>query len=247
MDPALCEQQAEAAAAALRTQQEIAAALGVKTGDQLPPPKRGPGAKQIAEPDHEAVVERWSKVKKACFRVLEPGALILVAQAGPSSHTVYDRWEQPTSQIGHNRGVWPVRLVRSGTWRDTSAQTWDRSPHEALRMVPTWRIWAASLEARDRLAEAVETLLTRLGEDWGGLVSMRAGWYDVGPTMDMALLEAEVHALAGRLGIRTRDDAALSGWLDRIEAAVQAAAGPGQITDALIERVIAKALGAGRG
>ncbi len=151
------------------------------------------------------------------LRIWGPQALVVVGTEGPLSVMLLEAGGTVIKQrFGHNRGVWPLRLARSAAWKDTVTHTYDRSP-----FVPTgtlFRVWCESDAHEARLAVAVGELLGRMSEEARG-AELINGFTDVGPDLDPAMLEMEVHALATRMGFRTWDDGALRAELERLARA----------------------------
>ena len=232
MDPEIAKQQDEAQKTeAMR----LASALGMTTADKIPPPK-----KAIAD-DHADIRKKWSLTKDLIFKTLKPGALCFVATDGPVSVTLMDAGGVPTRRIGHNRGVWPAKVVRSGTWRDNATATYDKSPFAQLYCGTQWRLWCDTIEQRDRLAERFVDFLAEL-QNMNGSVGpevLRPGFHDMGEGQDLAMLEMDAKAAADALGISVRDDAGLSAYLDTIENRLGVVT-KGQITPELIYMALAR-------
>lgn len=188
---------------------DLAARYGLTTADTLP-------ARLAPPEDHQAAVRaKWSPQKRVKFRQLGMCALHVVGTAGPVSMTLYDALGNVTRRIGHNRGVWPVRLARSSSWKDTVTTTYNRSPF-------VWtgtqiRVWCRNDAEEKRLALAVADKLGAMAEEAMG-AELLGDFVDVGPEIDFALLEMDIHAIAERLGLTVLDDDGLSRLLDRLVA-----------------------------
>lgn len=192
---------------------ELASAYGLTTADKIAPPE--PGAPKHHEAVRmEALARRWPLDKRMRFRDLAPAALALVASDGPVSVTLFAPDGRVSRRIGHNRAVWPARFVATSNWSDTVTPQWDRNPLVPMRM--QFRIWCADPDARDRLAEAAVEMLAARAESDGGCEALRRDYVDLGPDLDLAMLEMELHALAERLLIApVWDDEGLSRFLEQ--------------------------------
>ncbi len=160
-------------------------------------------------------MKKWSEAKRLAFKIMAPGAVALVATNGPVSVVLYDRAGYPAKRYGHNRGIWPAKIARTAAWKETVTATYDKDPFLDLGL--RFRVWAATIAARDQLAEAVVELIERRAEADGGLDELRNGFYDLGPDLDLAMFEMEIHDLAKRLGITAWDDDGLEAHLEFIE------------------------------
>lgn len=182
--------------------------FGLVTAGELP-------ERPKPEDDHDKVRERWSPEKKLAFRSLKPAALCIVATEGPVSVTTYapGGGGAVKARFGHNRGCWPMRTATTASWDDRITESYDKNPF-------VWtgvqiRVWATSEAKRDKLVEPVTEVLAIMAEEALG-AQLRKGWRDVGPEIDMAMLEMQIHAVADRLGFAVRDDDGLSAYLDQV-------------------------------
>ena len=133
-----------------------------------------------------------------------PHALVVVGTEGPLSVTVLEAGGEVVKQrFGHNRGVWPMRLASSAAWKDTVTATYDKSAFVWTGALI--RVWCASDAHESRLAVAVGELLGRLSEEVAG-AELHGDWTDLGPDLQPAMLEMEIHALASRMGFEVWDD-----------------------------------------
>lgn len=156
---------------------------------------------------------RLSSDVAAELRRWGPHALVVVGTEGPLSVTLLEAGGQVVKRrFGHNRGVWPMRLASSAAWKDTVTATYDKSPFAWTGALI--RVWCASDAHAGRLAVGVADLMGRLSEEAAG-AELRSGWTDLGPDLQPALLEMEIHALAGRLGFEAWDDDGLLRELER--------------------------------
>lgn len=222
---------------------DLAADLGLKRASEIAPPARRPAAgTAIAAPDeggdvilpatpkppseHEAVRARWSKAKRDAFAALAPHSLGIVATEGPVSIEVR-REDGSIARYGHNRGVWPARIVSSASWKDTMTPTWNKSPFVWTGLVI--RAWVPSYEHQVKLALSVSERMSQIAEAAGpvghverGIVAedieLRNGFTNLGAEIDLAQFEIEIHAIADRLHIPIWDDEGLSLHLDRLVA-----------------------------
>jgi hypothetical protein len=181
------------------------AGLGLKTADR------------VAAPEPEAVrgeAIRWTQRRRDIFNFLEPVNISLVATDGPVSVMVDDRRRGPVSRLGHNRGVWPARVVKGAARRDTATTTWNKFP--GIFLGTQARLWTLREADRDRLALSIVDLIAARAERDGGLARLDKGFEDLGPELDLELFELEMHDAAGRLGIVAWDDDGLVRWFDSI-------------------------------
>lgn len=177
--------------------------------DQLPPrPKPAD--------DHNRVRTRWSPQKRMAFDTLGPYALCVVGTDGPCAFTLYDAAGGITRRIGHNRGCWPVKLARSGSWRDTVTPRVDVGPFATVAVQV--RVWCAADAHEKRLAMALGERLAQMADEAGGSDQLMNGFLDLGPDLSFEILEMEIHACAERLGLQTWDDDGLEAELDRMVA-----------------------------
>jgi len=192
---------------------ELAAKYGLTTADQapLPPPRPKPPE------DHAAVRVRWSPRKTDAFNLLGPKAVVLVATDGPVSVTVTGA-DGSVKRFGHNRGVWPAKVAKTGAWRDTVSSNNDKFP--LVFFGTQARFWCLTEHDRDKLAESVVDLIAERAKRDGGLETLRLQCHDLGPDLDMALFEMEIAGIAQRLNVTAFDDHGLSSFLDRTLAAV---------------------------
>lgn len=178
--------------------------------------------------------------------MLAPAALCLVATDGPVSVTLWGRGGEVVSRIGHNRGVWPAKIARSGSWRDTVTATHDKSPFHFTGT--QFRVWLLTEAERDRLADSVVELIARRAESDGALGAMLHGYQDLGPDLDLSLFELEVIDIARRLELGAWDDAGLLQLLDRAHRRAERwrlESKAGRNLDALIERAVLQEAGRG--
>lgn len=168
------------------------------------------------------------------FDVLSPAALCLVATDGPVSVTLWGPGgTEPVRRIGHNRGVWPAKVARTGQWADKTTASYDKNP---LMFCGTqFRLWTPTAGDRDRLADTIVDLIAARAEIDGGLEDLGHGFQDLGPALDLHLFELEWSDIAARLGVRVWDDTALDAYLDRIVARAQAMTNSGEVNKRLIE------------
>jgi len=173
------------------------------------------------------------------FDVLAPAALCLVATDGPVSVTLWGPGGlEPVRRIGHNRGVWPAKVARTGQWADKTTAAYDKNP---LMFCGTqFRLWTPRAGDRDRLADAVVDLIAMRAQADGALDELGHGFQDLGPDLDLNLFELEVCDIAARLGVTVWDDDALSAHLNRIVARAQQMTNSGEINKRLLEAAGAK-------
>lgn len=209
-----------------------------------------PGARQPARLLPEASCRRhasgmmpsrraWPREKKLAFNALEPAALCLVATDGPVSVVLWGPGGEQT-RLGHNRGIWPARVVKTGAWKDSVTTSWDKNPFMYLGV--QIRLWAPTVEERDRVSDAVLALIAARSEEHGGLARLEHGFADLGPELDLALFEVEIRDIAERARVRVWDDDELSAWLDGVTATAVARARAAPVTVPLLDAVIGRAL-----
>jgi len=177
---------------------------GLVTAADLPPrPKPAD--------DHTHVRDRWSQHKKLAFKTLGPHALCVVATEGPVSVVTYNAAGGVDRRFGHNRGCWPIRLAASRAWEDTVTNTYNKNPF--VRTGVQIRVWTKSEAHVKRLMLPVSDLLGAMAEEALGS-DLINGFVDVGPDLQMELLELEIHDVARRAKIAVWDDGGLSEYLD---------------------------------
>lgn len=182
--------------------------------------------------------------QKLAFDALAPAALCLVATDGPVSMTLYDRSGAVVRRIGQNRGVWPAKVARSCSWKDTVTTTHDKSPFHFFGV--QFRAWCLTDEDRDALAERVADLIAQRSEADGSVAELLHGALDLGPELDLALFELEVADIAKRIGVRVWDDAGLLSLLDRAHEKAErwrVDSRAGRNLSALIERAVMQEVG----
>jgi len=172
------------------TAADIAATYGLDTAAALPPRPKPPEV-------HADARQRWSEEKRMAFQVLDPAALCLVATDGPVSITLFGRDGAVATRIGHNRGVWPAKLAKTASWKDTVSSTFDKNPFFFLGTQCRW--WCRGVPDRDRLSTAVVDLLADYADQRGGLSDpLRHGFHDLGADLDLSMFELAVSDMAER-------------------------------------------------
>ena len=178
---------------------------GLVTAADLPPrPKPAD--------DHVTVRERWSQHKRLAFKAMAPHALCVVATEGPVSAVTYNAAGGVGRRFGHNRGCWPMRLAASRAWEDTVTNTYNKNPF--VRTGVQIRVWTKSEAHVKRLILPISDLLGAMAEEALGS-DLINGFVDVGPDLQMELLELEIHDVAKRARIVVWDDEGLSAYLDK--------------------------------
>lgn len=190
----------------MTTISQLKATYNLSTASDLPPNPKPPD-------DHERVRIRWSQDKKHAFKVMAPAAMCIVATEGPVSVTTYDALGQVKKRFGHNRGCWPMRVATTSSWGDHISEAYDKNPFVETRV--QIRIWCKNEKDRDSLALKVAEMLGVMAEEAMG-AQLRKSFHDVGPEIDLTMLEMQIHALAERIGIVVWDDDGLSAHLDRL-------------------------------
>lgn len=190
---------------------KLAAEHGLKTADEI----TGADAPSAGEAwASEAPKVRWTQRRRDLFGWIEPVSISLVATEGPVSLTLWDQWGGVVRRLGHNRAIWPARIVKGSTLRDAATTTWNKFP---LAFVGTQaRLWCLREADRDRLALSIVDLIQARAERDGGLEAPAHGFADLGAELDIRVFEMEMHDVGTRLGIATWDDDALVRWFDSI-------------------------------
>ena len=208
----------------------LARDFGIKTADQVVPPKPKPPAEKT---------QRLTPEEKQAFKWLEPAALVLVSRDGPLSVTTYEPGgETVRRRFGHNRGVWPARLVNTSAWDKASVdRIYGNDP--MVEYAGMFRVWCLTKPQRDRLAESVLDLIAARAEADGAPVELRKGFSDLGPELSLEFFEMEFHAIATRLRISTWDDHGFKLWLGHVyrEAEAIAARHGNRVTQRLFEKI----------
>ena len=186
---------------------KIAADLGLRTADQVEPPDAA------ADPVKRQLI-RWTQRRRDIFNFLGPVSISLVATDGPISLTLWDQWGGVVQRIGHNRGVWPARIVKGSAMRDAATTTWNKFP---LAFLGTQvRLWCLREADRDKVALSIVDLITVRAERDGGLERLEHGFQDLGADLDLSFFEMEMADVAQRLGVTVWDDEGLVRWFDSI-------------------------------
>jgi len=163
---------------------------------------------------------RWTRDMKTAFDVLGPAALVLVATDGPLSVDLLGAGGSVIRRIGHNRGVWPAKIARTKSWRDTVTAAYDKGPF--CFVGAQFRVWCLDEVRRNRLADAVVDMIAARCEADGGVSELHNGFQDLGPSLDLAVFEVEIHDMAARMGISVLGDDDLVMFLARVASRVAA-------------------------
>lgn len=210
------------------------------TGGAPPAPVAPPVAPVPASRAHEPI-PKLTRAQSAVFAVLDPAAVCIVATDGPVSVVLWGRNGEPEKRLGHNRGIRPARVVKSGTWKDSVGNTWNKNP--LIPMATQIRLWAPSVQERDRVADVVLELMAAREEEHGGSELLAHGFRDLGPQLDIGLFREEIRGIGERASIKLWDDGELIVWATRVYAKAEARQRrPGDL-DRAIETVIAQELG----
>ena len=212
---------------------DLAAAYGLRTGDEI-----GAPAARAPRPNPEDV--RWTRERKMVFAIVRPLSLCFVTQDGPMSVTTMTAGGDVIARLGHNRAVWPAKIVPSRARTDSVTTQYDRDPFVARGT--RFRVWTLNERAHERLLEGVLELIAVRSEMDGGMHELRSGFKDLGPDLDLDWFETEIHDLARRLEIRAWSTPGLVAWFDVIfKEAQRIAAAHGRAPSArLIEKLIYK-------
>jgi hypothetical protein len=169
---------------------------------------------EAAEPNRGARI-RWTQRRRDIFNFIRPVSVSLVATDGPVSITVFRSGGLvPITQIGHNRAVWPAKVVKGSTLRDAATTTHDKFPGVFLGTQA--RLWCLREADRDRVVHSIVDLIALRAERDGALAPLDKGFSDLGPELDLEFFEMEMHGVAQMLGIQTWDDDGLVRWFDSI-------------------------------
>lgn len=185
------------------------AELGLSTADTLPP------RRSHADPWGSVLPPlHLTSEQQRIFKRVSPHALCLVGTDAPISAA---RWDaatgQPLNRIGDNRGVWPMRLAKTGSHRDTVTDSYNKSPVFVIGV--QMRFWLPSDEHVKRLAAEIEELLRYLSEQAMGTPLIN-GFLDLGADLHLPTLEGEILSRAERHRWPCRTDAELVRWLEAI-------------------------------
>lgn len=166
--------------------------------------------------DHEAErATRWSPQKREAFAKIEPIGIVLVATDGPVSVVLRVPGE-PDKRMGHNRGIWPAKIVRTTSWRDTVTQNHDKNPFFFLGTQA--RIWTDSEVAARDAVKLLTGKLAAMDEEHGELQHpLRHAFHAINPEIDLELFQLEMLDAVRRMtnaNVWTDDD--LSAHLDLI-------------------------------
>jgi hypothetical protein len=147
------------------------------------------------------------------FNMMAPFALAFIATDGPVSITLYNDRHEVVRRIGHNRGVWPSKIIK-GTGRGDPAKKGHRS--YAFPARTRFRVWTRTRAERDRLFGPALDLIERLGERDGGLDELEDDFHDLGPDLNVDLFEVEIRDVARELNVKFWNDAELLAFLDNV-------------------------------
>ena len=200
---------------------EIAARLGMRTGDQVSPPVE---EARMRSGHPKGQTTRWTSRRRDAFGWIAPVSISLVATDGPISLTIWQPGGcEVRERIGHNRAVWPARVVNGAVARDAATTTWNKFP--GLFLGTQARLWTLREFDRDRLSLSIVDLIAARGEAAerdGGHGAMDKGFHDLGPDLDLGMFEFEMHDIAKRLGVLAWSDEDLVRWLDSLSRRVDA-------------------------
>ncbi|WP_024275999.1 hypothetical protein [Hyphomicrobium sp. 802] len=188
-------------------------------------------------------VSARDKKRDEAMKFLAPAALSFIATEGPVSMQMW-RGEEIIRRIGHNRGVWPGKIIKAGGKRpkeDPAKRTHKTYAFPARRQ---FSLWFRTTWDRDQLVKPVQELIDMIEQRDGGLDELPDGFSDLGPKLDFKFLELELCALARDLKVFFWDDAGLLAFLDQVirDADVIAAKSRGGRYDPL-EVAMARAFG----
>jgi hypothetical protein len=158
------------------------------------------------------------KGKSDIFDALKPAALVIVATEQPVAATLFAKGGHEERRIGSNAGVWPVKLAKTGAWRDTVTATYDKGPLFTVGAMARW--WFLTSAHRDLVFDAAQRMIAERAER-DGSAPLLHGFQDVGPDIDWAVFELEIGSIAERVGgaaARPLDDGQLLATLDAIAA-----------------------------
>lgn len=188
----------------------------------------------LSERDIARIVKARSRVAdvRDVIRALGPVALVVVGPKGPCYGA------QRSSEPRRNHAEWPVRLARTASFKDTVTTTYNKDPW--LEIGVLLRVWCLSAEHRDRLIHATADMIQVRAEQEGGNAALMPEWIDLGPDLDLGLLELEISDIARRQGSVAWSDEALVEFASRVLERAQrmAAAGRGRNVLDILEPAI---------
>ena len=188
---------------------ELASRYGLSTADSVPPPRSGDDAWGSGLPPLKLTPEQL-----AVFKRLRPCALCLVGTDGPVSVTLWDPASgNVVKRLGHNRGVWPMRVAKTTSPADTVTNTYNKSPF--VYVGTQVRLWLDSEDHFKRLAPSVGELLAYLSEQAMG-AGLFNNFVDLGADLQLEVLEGKIAEKARRYGWACRTDDELVAWLERL-------------------------------
>lgn len=145
-----------------------------------------------------ALRDRWPADLKRAFDHFAPAAVYV---AGPRE--IIPRY------MGDNMGGRPIRIGRTGSFKDTiSSSLNSASPYWWQGVL--FRVWLRHEVDAVILADHLPGLVAERGG------KARPGWLDLGVEADIDILELEAHDLARRLKMQAWDDDGLIDELNRI-------------------------------
>lgn len=166
------------------------------------------------------------------IKAIAPAALVIVGPKGPCYGA------QKSGEPRRNHAEWPVRLARTTSVKDTVTTTYNRDPWVEIGTLV--RVWCLSVEHRDRLMHATADMIQVRAEQEGGNACLMPEWIDLGPDLDLGLLELEIADIARRQGSVAWSDEGLMEFAHRVLARAQrmAAAGRGRHVAEALEAAI---------
>jgi hypothetical protein len=194
---------------------------------------------------NDDVVEVWDKKRNEVINSLGPSALSFITTDGAVSMQLW-RGDEIIKRIGHNRGVWPGKIIKGSGKRpkeDPAKRTHQSYAFPARRK---FSLWFRTRAARDQIAKPAEALIKKVAERDGGLDELPDNFSDLGPEPNFEILELELLAVARDRGVFCWDDVEFIAFLDRVAARadeIAATSRGGRYSP--IEVALAKELGKG--
>jgi hypothetical protein len=191
------------------------------TADKIPIPTpkplgTSPRAGSLAETEEPR--ERWSKEKSHAFTLMAPYALYVAATDGPVSVVLYHPNGEVKKRFGHNRGVWPVRVSSTSSYKDDISRNIDKDPFTQIRVKR--RIWVPTFTEVSRLVMEVGAILATAAEK-AGFEPLLHDFIDAGPNFSKVDFERDILLVARALAIVAWTETALSAFLDKVIAAAR--------------------------
>lgn len=169
------------------------------TADKIPrPAPKPPTPETVADPLAKEKL-RWTRELRYALELFAPYALYVASSEGPVSITLYHPDGSVRRRIGHNRGVWPVKVDKSSAarpWHDKTSYNLARGPFDFRVKVRTW-LWLASFEDAAELSSHAGAILAAAAEQ-AGFDELEDGYIDGGADFLLVNFSREILMLARR-------------------------------------------------